>query len=357
MLRTNAAIVTAICMLAGGSPRANEEFVFDLHQRVQWVDTIVIARVLAPERALLSVERVIKGHAPKQITLTAYIDGFLPPTGRRPLVQDARELIFMNKQGDAYAPLQTQDGRWSVKGDRIAGPFDEPWPSLSTVIGSIKRLVTLQARAARSDEEADRALVSAFRDSDPEVQDWALDTASQRIKVPSTALADALLARWPKDGGDVANAMLVWRLRRAAPIFAKTLTESADGDERAWAAMALGGTGDSSYLDLLRQAAATDTYPQTRAFAYEGIMWMIGPDSLADLRRGAKDADEKVRVQAVGSAYIMLELDEPQRRWPSPSAALIAEVQAFLTEMRDDPARIVRDNAQRLLFEIAKHRP
>jgi len=357
MVRSNAAIVVAMCVLAGVSPRANEEFVLGLHVRVQLADTIVVAQVVAPERALLSVERVIKGDAPKQITLTAYIDGFLSPAQRKPLVQDARELIFLNKRGDVYAPLQTQYGRWSVEGDRIVEPSSEPSPSLSTIIGSIKRLVTLQARAARSDEDADRALVSAFRDRDPEVQNWALDTATRRVKTPSAALADALLARWPKDGGDVANAMLVWRLPRAAPIFAKTLTASADGDERAWAAMALGGTGDSSYLDLLRRVAATDTYPQARALAYEGIMWMIGPDSLADLRRGAKDADEKVRAQMAGVAYTMLELREPQRRWPPPPGALIAEVQAFLTEMRDDPATIVRDNANSMLFEIAKYRP
>ena len=84
---------------------------------------------------------------------------------------------------------------------------------------------------------------------------------------------------------------------------------------------------------------------------------MLGPDSLGDLRLGAKDAHEQVRAQAVGDAYNLLELEEPEPRWPPASGALIAEVRAFLTEMRSDPVRLVTDNARSMLANIAQHRP
>jgi hypothetical protein len=161
---------------------------------------------------------------------------------------------------------------------------------------------------------------------------------------------------WPNDAGLVANAVVTWRLRRAAPIFAETLKTSRDGERRAFAAMALGGTADRSYLPLLREVAARDAYGHTRALAYRGIMYMLGPDSLGDLRLGAKDAEAQVRAQAVVDAYNVLEFGHPEPRWPPPSNALIAEVRTFLTEMQRDPARVVRDNAKSMLAMIARQR-
>jgi hypothetical protein len=79
-----------------------------------------------------------------------------------------------------------------------------------------------------------------------------------------------------------ANTVVTRRLQRAAPFFAKILTTSSTGDERAWAAMALGGSGDRVYLPVLRRVAAEDA--QARALAYDGIMYMLGSDALGDLR-------------------------------------------------------------------------
>ena len=217
--------------------------------------------------------------------------------------------------------------------------------------------MSLQTRAAQSDSEADQAYVVAFANRDVEVQNWALGTTYHRIKVPSPALADAVLAHWPKDAGFVANAVVTWRLHAAAPIIGKTLTTSGDGNERALAAMALGGTGDLTYLPVLRKVASSDTDGWARALAYDGIMYMLGPGSLGDLRRGAKDSEEKVRAQVVVDSYNLLELDGPDRRSPPASNTLIAEVRAFLTEMQRDPARLVSDNAKSMLALIARHRP
>ena len=83
---------------------------------------------------------------------------------------------------------------------------------------------------------------------------------------------------------------------------------------------------------------------------------MLGPDSLGDLRLGAKDSDERVRARAVVDAYNLLEFGYPEPRWPPPSDALIAEVRTFLTEMQRDPAQLVSGNAKSMLAEIARRR-
>jgi hypothetical protein len=155
----------------------------------------------------------------------------------------------------------------------------------------------------------------------------------------------------------VANTVVTWRLERAAPFFAKILTTSGSGDERAWAAMALGGSGDRAYLPVLRRVATEDAHPHARALAYNGIMYMLGSDSLGDLRRGAKDSDEQVRARVVVDSYNLLELQRPDRRWPPASTALIADVREFLTEMQRDRARLVSDNAKSMLAMIARQRP
>ena len=317
----------------------------------------------------MSVERVLKGDAPKQLTLVAYVDGFAVPAQRKLLIANARELMFLTKKGDAYAPVQDQYGRLAVDGDRLVDSFGAEPRSLSQTLVSIQRLVSLQARAARGDAEADAAYVSALKDSDIELKMWALWNAKDRIKVPTTALVDALLASWPtarevdpvlgswNAAGLVANTVVTWRLQRAAPFFAKILTTSGNGDERAWAAMALGGSGDRAYLPVLRRVAAQDEHAQARALAYDGIMYMLGPDALGDLRSGAKDSNEQVRAQVVVDSYNLLEFDHPERRWPPPSDELIAEVRAFLAEMQRDPARLVSDNAKYMLIMLERQRP
>ena len=314
----------------------------------------------------MSVERVLKGDVPTQITLVAYVDGFAVPAQQKILVANARELMFLTKKGDAYAPVQDQYGRMAVNRDQLVDSFRAEPRNLSQTVASIQRLVALQARVTRSDADADAAYVAALKDTDIELRMWALWKAKDRIKVPSPALADALLASWPtakevgpvlgawNAAGLVANAVVTWRLQRTAPFFAKILTTSGSGDERAWAAMALGGSGDRAYLPVLRRAAAEDVHAQARALAYNGIRYMLGPDSLGDLRRGAKDADAQVRARAVVDAYNLLEFDHPEPRWPPPSEALIAEVRAFLTEMQRDSTRSVSDNARSMLAMIAR---
>ena len=229
---TRAILAGWLCVLAGVCPAwATEYFRLALHERVQASDTIVLAHVVDPGKALVHVDRVLKGEAPSQITLVNYVDGFLGPAQRKALLPDARELLFLRKASEAYAPVQNQNGRLAVDGDRLIDSYSVERRSLSETIVSIERLVTFQGRAARGDVEADRAYVAAFASADAEAQTWALGTASRRVKVPSPALADALLARWPKDAGAVANAVVMWRLRRAAPLMAKTLTTSGDGDD------------------------------------------------------------------------------------------------------------------------------
>jgi HEAT repeat protein len=157
--------------------------------------------------------------------------------------------------------------------------------------------------------------------------------------------------------GLAANKDVDWRIARAAPLFAGILNTSVNGNERAWAAMGLGGTGDRTYLPLLRRVAAEDVYPHVRALAYRGIMHLLGPESLSDLRVGAKDPHERVRGQAVVDAYNLLELGPPEPRWPPPSSELIAEVRAFLMEMQRDPALLVSRNARSMLALLARPRP
>jgi hypothetical protein len=107
MLRTKSVLVALLYVLAsGGTAGATPYFDVGLHGRVQLSDTIVLARVLDPARALVSVERVLKGEAPNQITLVAYIDGFAGPAQRKPLLADTRELLFLTKKGDTYAPCR-----------------------------------------------------------------------------------------------------------------------------------------------------------------------------------------------------------------------------------------------------------
>ena len=358
----------SLLVLIAATAEATTYVRLGLHERVQSSDTIIVGRIVDPARARVRVERVLKGQPARQITLSSYVDDFAIPAQRKALVLDALELLFLTRQGETYAPVQSQYGRLAVEGDRLRDSFSAEPLSLSQTLASIQRLVEFQTRAARTDAEADAAYVAALRNSDMELQMWALSKAG-RIKVPSHALADALLASWPtakevdplpgswNAAGLVASTVVAWRLQSAAPFFAKILTTSGSGDERAWAAMALGGSGDRAYLPVLRRVATEDGHPQARALAYNGLMHMLGPDSLADLRRGAKDADAQVRARAVVDAYNLLEFGHSEPRWPRPSSALIAEVRTFLTEMERDPARLVSGAAKSMLANIARQRP
>ena len=252
-----------------------------------------------------------------------------------------------------YTPLQSQCGRLTVTNDRVTDPYSGKPTDLSAMVASIRRVAGFQTRAARSDLEADRAYVEAFGNADPEVVNWALGTAWERLKQPSPALADALLSRWPGDAGAVANAMVAWRLQRGAPLLAKTLTGSNRGEERAFAAMALGATGDVAYLSLLRRTAATDLdlrastrLQRHHVDARTRVAWQSSSRREGSARGGARPRRRRL--------YNLLELNRPDPDWPPASNALISDVRAFLTEMQADPAKLVSINAKSMLSAIAQ---
>ena len=85
MLRTKAVSLALLYVVLIVVPaRATDKIDIGLHGRVQASDIVVVARVIDPALALVSVERVLKGDAPKQITLVAYVDGFAVPAQRKP---------------------------------------------------------------------------------------------------------------------------------------------------------------------------------------------------------------------------------------------------------------------------------
>ena len=357
-------LLWSLLALAVNGADASQYFRPELYQRVSHADMIVLARVVDPARAVVFVERALKGESPSQIMLSLPADSGIGPPSHKPLLLNAVELLFLKKKGESYVAVSGDFDRFAVDGDRLTDPFTSTPLSLSQVLRSIERLVQLQLQAAHGDGEG--AYVAALKSNEADVQIWALSVARDRIKVPSPALADAVVASWPQSekigpvigpwsvAGLVANAVVAWRLKQAAPFFARILAGSANGDERAWAAMALGGSGDRDYLVVLRRVAADDPYPQARALAYNGIMHMLGPDSLPDLCLGAKDPDDRVRGQVVADSYNLLEFGHPDPRWPPPSDALIAEVRAFLTEMTHDPVRQVSSSASSMLENIAR---
>jgi hypothetical protein len=108
-------LLYSLLFLAAAPAKATEYVDLGLHGRVQASDIVVLARIVDPALALVSVERVLKGEAPQQITLVDYVDGFAVAAQRRPLIANARELMFLRKKNDAYAPVQDQYGRGSQR--------------------------------------------------------------------------------------------------------------------------------------------------------------------------------------------------------------------------------------------------
>src|SRR5262245_25326478 len=172
-------VASAMLALTGPAAGANEFLILPLHARVQFSDTIVLARVVDPSNASLLVERVLKGEPPKQITLASYVDPAAAQGDRKPLVHNAQELLFLNrKEGGSYAPLQNQYGRLSVVRGRISASPVEKGRRLSQTMSSIERLTKIQGLAARSNEEADAAYAAGLNSPDNELQLWALSEAN-----------------------------------------------------------------------------------------------------------------------------------------------------------------------------------
>src|SRR5688572_24472870 len=148
-------LLCSLLLLAAAAAEATTYVRLELHERVQLSDTIVLGRVVDPARALVRVERVLKGRPGTQITLVSYVDNFAIPARRKRLVLNALELLFLKEQGGTYAPVQDQNGRLSVEGGRVVDSFGGDPRSLSQTLTAIQRLVALQARADRGDAEAD----------------------------------------------------------------------------------------------------------------------------------------------------------------------------------------------------------
>ena len=288
-----------------------------LHGRVQASDIVVMARVVDPALALVNVERVLKGDAPKQITLVGFVDGFAIPAQRKLLVGGARELMFLVKKGDAYALVEDQYGRMAVNGDELVDSFRAQPRILSQTLASIQRLVALQARAARSDAEADAAYVAALKSSDIELQMWALwrPKIESRCHLPRWLMLSLTRGRRPRKSVLcwVGGMQRVWwptpwwpggsnERHRSSPRFSRLpqAAMSVLGPRWRWVAR------NRTYLPVLRRVAAGDAHAEARALAYTGIMYVLGPESLGDLRLGAKDSDDQVRARAVVDAITCL---------------------------------------------------
>jgi hypothetical protein len=126
MFSTKAVCLALFYVLFSIAPaRATEYFDLGLHGRVHASDIIVLARVVDRAMARVNIERVLKGEAPKQITLVTYLDGFAAPAQRKPLMAAARELLFLTKKGDAYAPSGSVRPHGREPGCRI--PRREGW--------------------------------------------------------------------------------------------------------------------------------------------------------------------------------------------------------------------------------------
>jgi len=167
----------SVVALAVNSAEASQYFRPELHQRVSRADTIVLARVVDPARAVVTVERVLKGESPRQITLSLPADSEIQVPSRKPLVLSAVELLFLKKHGESYVPVLGDFDRFAVDGDRLTDPFTSTPLSLSQTLHSIERLVELQLRASHNDAEAEAAYVAALRSKDADLQIWALSVA------------------------------------------------------------------------------------------------------------------------------------------------------------------------------------
>jgi hypothetical protein len=381
-IRAGLAGTTLSMLLCVQTAVASEFFDLGLHARVQGSDAIVVARVIDTGASMFAVERVLKGDPPGEFMLIGTQGDFRKASDRVPFIRGTRELLFLIKETErerqflVNPSIETEGRRFflgnpytarlRIDDDGMVDGSGPPRRSLVDLTKSISDLINLQARAGRSLAEADRAYVTALKHPDSEVRMWSLWEAHQRLERPSRALVDALVARWPKGigpddrgwdvAGLIASAVRTWRVERLARLFARILSASDIRIERQYAARALGGAGDRAYLPLLRRVAANDPHWDVRAMAYDGIASVLGPEALDDLRQGARDSHERVRSTAVVSAYNVLELEQPRRRWPSPSNAQIQDVRAFLTDMQADPAEHVRSNARSMLGYLERRR-
>jgi HEAT repeat protein len=201
--------------------------------------------------------------------------------------------------------------------------------------------------------EADRAYMTALESRDPDVRRWAHFTVYRRVETPSEELSDTFLDLWRKGDreamGSLVNAVITWRLRKAGPLMRNALTDPRSDDEvRSAAARGFGGSGDLTFLPLLRQTATAHPVPIVRANAYEGLGHLLGPESLPDLANGTKDESELVRRYVAVHAY---NLAQRARR-----ADVTAQVRQLLETLRDESPGAA-EQARYMLAMLAKLAP
>jgi hypothetical protein len=338
-----------------------------LHEFVALSDVVALVTIEDPDVGRVRVERTVKGNVRGSLVLVDYVDRFAIPAQRRSLSAGTRELMFLKKVARGYAPVQDQLGRWAVGDGRVnvgstgasvwALTVPERTRGLDALLACIGGLVDEQARIARSDPVgAQKIYVSALSGTDPDLQEWALTTVVQSVDAPSATLKNAVFAYWTRPTGKplVANAVRKWRMADAAPRIANAL-KAADAEERAWGAVALGGSGNRAFWSELRQVARTDPSPLVRAWAVGAIPYMLGHEAVSELRVSARDESPMVRSSAVVAAYNMLAFGQPMPRWPKPPEPLIEEVRRFLTDMTTDPERGVADNARTMLTHVLQN--
>ena len=314
-----------------------------LYQQVDLSDAIVIATVIDAASANLRVDEVLKGRSGASIRLIDHIDTFARTADRRPLVPGSQELLFLKKRGDAYAPLQTQYGRWPVLEGRVDAPPQIRRLGLQDHRQTITTLARLQAMARGNLESATAAFVTALESPDPHVRLWAAHTACPRFTQPPAPIVDAYLSLWGSGDAElqasVASAVTQWRLRRAAPMFATALREGTES-ERVAAARGLGGAGDATFLGQLQTAAASDPSDVVRAGALEGLSHLLGAGAIGELRKGAHDRSPVVRRFAGTYAARLARTDS--------APELRAQVRDLLELLSRDPDRGVRQAARSL---------
>jgi hypothetical protein len=338
--------VTALLLIVGcasAPAEATEYIVLHLYQQVQASDAIVIATVTDARTATVRVDRVLKGEPPRSIRLISYIDSFLRPADRRELVNGARELMFLKRDGESYAPLQTQHGRFPIdNGQPVTYHRLDPRDYQKT----IARLVRLQARAERGRNQAIDAYVDALRDAERHVRLWAAAEAPEHVDDPPARLVDAYLELWETDDSELrsraVNGVIEWKVARVAPIFAAALREGSE-DKRSLAARALGGAGDVTFLPQLRTAATSDPSAKVRAAAYDGLAHLLEDEAMPDLLAGAKDESAHVRNAVAYHAFNLTRRIQ--------DTDLTAGVQRLLEMLALDPDEKVRQSVRYLMHQ------
>ena len=337
VLRAIGCLVAVFHVLVGRAEATSYD-ALRLYQFVEQSDVIVKGTVTDAERAVIRVDESLKGRTGSSIRLVDYVDLFDAPEQRRALANGSTELLFLKKLTYTYAPLQTQRGRWPVRDGRVEVPRYIVLPDYRQTITT---LVRLQAAAAQGGADAMSAYSTALQSSDRHVALWGAHSAYRRISQPSTELADAYLKLWasgdPEWQGAVANAVIEWKLRRAAPMLAAALRQGREA-ERASAARGLGGTGDRTFLEQLRGAAVSDPSKHVRSGAFDGLAQLLRADAIPDLVKGTQDHDSFVRLSVAGHAFNLAQTDR--------SPELRAGVRRVLAMLLNDPDREVQRSAQ-----------